>query len=133
MVAKRVVIKLLGEAKDDYLELEKIVKEERSKGITSSFNQSLLKSINDKIAILKTNYDYGFQVSRKIFGRTKYVQEYDVTNLYRVDLVGYWRLIYTLRQPQRENPEVDILAIWLDVLDIISHKEYNKIFHYKDR
>ena len=133
MVKRRVVVKLLGDAKEAYLSLEKKVKEEKAKGVNSSFNQTLSKSINDKIAILKTKYDYGDQVNRKIVARTKYARDYNVTNLFRVDLAGYWRLIYTLKQPQRENPEVEILAIWLDVLDIIDHSEYNKIFGYKGR
>ncbi len=133
MASKRVSVKLLGDAKDAYLELENKIKEEKAKGIASSFNQTLYKSISNKIAILKTKYDYGDQINRQIFAKTKYVKEYGVTNLYRVDLAGYWRLMYTLKQPQREDPEVDILAIWLDVLDIVDHKTYNKIFGYKNR
>ncbi|MCL4379620.1 MAG: hypothetical protein M1160_01115 [Candidatus Marsarchaeota archaeon] len=133
MAERRVAIKLVGEAKEAYLELEKKVKEEKANGTASSFNQTLFRSINDKIAILKTKCDYGDQIPRKIVLRTKYMRDYSVTNLFRVDLSGYWRMIYTLRQPQRDNPEVDILAIWLDVLDIIDHKKYNKIFGYKDR
>ena len=39
-------------------------------------------------------------------------------------------MIYALKQPQRENTEVEILSIWLDVLDIISHEDYDKIFNY---
>ena len=42
-------------------------------------------------------------------------------------------MIYALKQPQRENTEVEILSIWLDVLDIISHKDYDKIFNYRGR
>ena len=52
MVEKRVSIKLLGDAKDAYLALKKKVAEDTSKGITDSFHQTLLKSIDNKIAIL---------------------------------------------------------------------------------
>ncbi len=89
MAEKRVVVKLLGDAKEAYLSLEKKVKEEKAKDINSSFNQTLSNSINDKIAILKTKYDYGDQVNRKIVARTKYARDYKVTNLFRVDLAGY--------------------------------------------
>ncbi len=49
------------------------------------------------------------------------------------DLSGYWRLIYTLKQPQRENPEIEVLSIWLDVLDILDHPKYDKIFGYRKK
>ena len=42
-------------------------------------------------------------------------------------------MIYTLKQPQRENTVVEILSIWLDVLDIISHEDYDRIFNYHGR
>ena len=132
MSKKIVIIKLLGDAKEAYLVLEAKAKEEKAKGIQSSFHQTLLKSINDKKDILKNQYDYGIQIPRKYIAR-KYITEYGVTNLWKVDLAGYWRMIYTLKQPQREDPEVEILSIWLDVLDIIDHKEYNKIFGYRNR
>ena len=132
MSKKIVIIKLLGDAKEAYLVLEAKAKEEKAKGIQSSFHQTLLKSINDKKDILKNQYDYGIQIPRKYITR-KYITEYGVTNLWKVDLAGYWRMIYTLKQPQREDPEVEILSIWLDVLDIIDHKEYNKIFGYRNR
>ena len=132
MVEKRVSIKLLGEAKEDYLKLQEIVRQEREKGVTSSFHQTLLRSIESKIALLKSNYDYGTQIPKKLVP-SKYLQEYDVTNLWKVDLSGYWRMIYTLKQPQREQTEVDILLIWLDVLDIVDHKKYDKIFGYRKK
>ena len=47
---------------------------------------------------LKANYDYGTQISRKLIPR-KYQFEYEVTNLWKIDLAGYWRMIYTLKQP----------------------------------
>ena len=122
----------MGDAKEAYLALKKIVEEERKKGIGSSFNQTLFRSIEDKIAILKRDYDFGIHIPRDRIGR-KYILEYDVTNLWKVNLSGGWRMIYTLKQPQRENTEVGILSIWLDVLDIISHEDYDKIFSYRGR
>jgi hypothetical protein len=44
MPGKRVSIKLLGEAKEVYLKLQEIVRQEKEKGITGSFHQTLLKS-----------------------------------------------------------------------------------------
>ncbi len=48
MAEKHVSIKLLGDAKEAYLALKKIVDEERRKGVQSSFNQTLLRSIEEK-------------------------------------------------------------------------------------
>lgn len=132
MTEKRVSIKLLGEAKEEYLRLQGAVRQEREKGVEGSFHQTLLKSIDSKIALLKANYDYGVQIPRKLIPH-KYVVEYDVTNLWKVDLAGYWRLIYTLKQPQREATEVEVITIWLDVLDISDHKRYDMAFGYRKR
>ena len=132
MIEKRVSVKLLGEAKDEYLELQKAVRKEHEKGIASSFHQTLLKSIDSKIVLLKANYDYGTQIPRKLIPR-KYQLEYEVTNLWKVDLAAYWRLVYTLKQPQSEQTEIEIITIWLDVLDLVDHKKYDKIFGYKKK
>ena len=132
MIEKRAVVKLLGDAKEAYLSLMKICEEESAKGITNSFHQTLIKSINDKIEFLKKNYDDAIHIPRNRVPQ-KYVVEYEVTNLWKINLTGGWRMVYTLKQPQRENPEVEILSIWLDVLGIIDHKEYDKIFGYKKR
>lgn len=132
MVKKHVSVKLLGEAKEEYLKLQEKVRQEKEKGITGSFHQTLLKSINSKIALLKANYDYGIQIPKKLLPR-KYVREYEVTNLWKVDLSGYWRMIYTLKQPQREYAEVEIISIWLDIIDIVDHGKYDKIFGYRKK
>ncbi|MCX6802828.1 MAG: hypothetical protein NT067_07015 [Candidatus Diapherotrites archaeon] len=132
MAEKRVAVRLLGEAKEEYLELQETVRLEKEKGISSSFHQTLLRSIDSKIALLKANYDYGIQIPKKFIPR-KYSVEYGVTNLWKVNLSGYWRLIYTLKQPQREQTEIEIISIWLDVLDIINHKKYDKIFRYRKK
>ena len=132
MPIKRVSIKLIGDARDAYLTLKKKVAEEHAKGVTNPLHQILLKSIDDKISILKVHYDYGVHIPRRNVAH-KYELLYDVTNLWKVNLAGAWRMIYTLKQPQREDPEVEIISIWLDVLDIINHKEYDKIFGYKKK
>ncbi len=132
MVKKHVSVKLLGDAKESYLALQQKVKEERENGIESSVFQILLKSIESKIALLKINCDYGIQIPRKNTPQ-KYLQHYEVTNLWKVNLSGYWRMIYTLKQPYREKTGVDFITVWLDILDIIDHQTYDKIFGYKKR
>ncbi len=132
MFGKRVSVRLLGDAKDAYLALKGEVAEERSRGITDSFHQTLLKSIDDKVALLKSHYDFGIHIPRRNIAQ-KYITLYEVTNLWKVNLTGAWRMVYTLKQPQREDAEVDIISIWLDVLDILDHNEYDRIFGYRKR
>ncbi|MCL4383462.1 hypothetical protein M1278_02400 [Candidatus Marsarchaeota archaeon] len=81
---------------------------------------------------MKVDYDYGIHIPNKNVAQ-KYISLYNVTNLWKVNLSGAWRMIYTIKQPQREDTEVEILSIWLDMLDIIDHEEYNKIFGYRKR
>jgi hypothetical protein len=131
MARKRIRVTLVGDALEEYSKLEKTVAEERKKGIASSFHQTLLRSIGSKIAILKERCDYGTQIPRSQVP-AKYLA-YDVTNLWKVDLSGYWRMIYTLRQPQREGAEIEIMEIFLDVLDIVDHPAYDKIFGYRKK
>jgi hypothetical protein len=88
--------------------------------------------MEDKVGIIKRDYDFGIHIPKDRIDR-KYILEYDVTNLWKVNLSGGWRRIYTLKQPHRENTEVEILSIWLDVLDIISHEDYDRIFNYRGR
>ena len=52
-----------------------------------------------------------------------YIQKYDVSNLWRIELSNYWRLVYTI-----QSNEVEIIDF---VLDIVDHKEYDKKFGYK--
>ena len=131
-IVKKVSVKLLGEAKEEYLALQELVRKEQEKGVSSSFHQTLLRSIESKIALLKQNYDSGIQIPRKLIPR-KYLSEYGVTNLWKVNLAGYWRLIYTLNRPQTERAEVGVISVWLDVLDIMKHEDYDKTFGYKKK
>lgn len=132
MVQKKVIIKLLDEAKEEYLKLKETVKGEKEKGISSSFSQTLLRSIDSKIEVLKTRCDYGIQIPRKCIPK-EYVREYGVTNLWKVDLSGGWRMVYTLRQPLRDFEEIEIISILLDVLCISDHGKYDDVFGYKKR
>lgn len=110
LTEKRVSIKLLGDAKESYMKLKKMIEEEHKKGIENSFNQTLFRSIENKISILKREYDSGIHIPKNKIGK-KYLLKYDVTNLWKVNISGGWRIIYTIKQPQRDNTEVEILLI----------------------
>ncbi|VVB67043.1 Uncharacterised protein [Candidatus Norongarragalina meridionalis] len=132
MKERRVTVKMLGEAKEEYRRLREISEEERKKGTTDSFHQTLLRSIDAKIELLKADYGYGIQIPKRCIP-AKYVREYGATNLWKADLAGYWRMIYTLKQPLRGPAEIGIIDVWLDVLGIMDHEKYDKLFGYRGK
>ncbi|MGV8087215.1 MAG: hypothetical protein ACP5N1_06315 [Candidatus Woesearchaeota archaeon] len=119
---KEVEIIITGEAKEFYEMLNNNIKEELSKNITSSKNQTLMNSIQNKIDLLKKDPSYGIQIPKDRIPK-EYLSEYNVNNLWKINLSGYWRMIYTL-----QGKEIKIIAL---VMDIFNHKEYDKKFGYK--
>ena len=115
----------VGEAKEAYLKLNKIVGEERTSGIRDSENQRLLKSLKKKEELLKLNPQYGDHIPRKYI-KKETIKKYGTDSLWRVELSGYWRAIYTLAKG-----EIEILAL---ILDVVDHNKYNKLFvHYRKK
>lgn len=119
---KEVLVKLSDEADEVYQELNKIVGEEKLKGIESSFHQTLLRSINRVRDLLKQNPFAGDQVRKKQIPQ-KYFAKYDVDNVWRIELADRWRLIYTITGNQ-----VEIITF---IMDILNHRDYDKVFGYK--
>ncbi len=92
----------------------------------SKIEKSILNSINKKVELIKANPHYGDPLSKKLIPQ-EYMEKYGVTNLFRVSLSNYWRMLYTLTDGETV---IEIIAF---VLDIIDHKDYNKKFGYKKR
>ena len=109
---------LLDGAKKEFEELNKIVGKQLSKGKKNSEEIQLLKSIKQKIELMKENPFFGDSIPKKLIPK-----EYDVPNLWRIKLSHYWRMLYTIRG--------DVLEILCLVIEIVNHKEYNKLFGYK--
>ena len=86
--------------------------------------QQLVRSINTAIDRLVANPQYGNLIPRRNIPK-KIVDRYGTDQLFRVELIGFWRLIYTLR-----GNEVTIIAF---ILGYVSHKEYDKLFEYKKK
>ena len=119
---REVSVRLGEEADRVYQELNKIVGEEKLKGIDSSFHQTLLRSINRVRDLLKQNPFAGDQVPKRQIP-PKYIQKLDVDNVWRIELADRWRLVYTITGNQLE-----IIAF---IMDIFDHKDYDKVFGYK--
>ena len=115
---------ITGLAKEEFDDLNKVVGDEIKKGITKSDHQTLLNSIKQKIELLRDNPEYGIHIPKDRTPKD-YVRDYDVNNLWKVNLSGAWRMIYTIR-----GSDVEIISL---ILDIINHKDYNKKFGYKKR
>ena len=123
-IKKKITIKLVGDAEKAFNGLNRIVGEQRSSGITSSRDITLLNAINRLFDIIVNNPFYGENAKKDLIPK-EYRQKYDADNLFIADLPDYWRMIYTL-----ESDEIEIIAF---VLDIINHEEYNKKFRFRKR
>ena len=82
----------------------------------------LLKIIDDGLDVLKWNMFAGERIEKRKFPKF-YVQKYGINNLYKYNLDATNRLIYTL--------VADESGIAVVILEILSHKEYEKRFGYK--
>ena len=123
-IKKKITIRLIGDAEKAFNGLNRIVGEQRSDGITSSKDITLLDAINRIFDILISNPFYGENAKKDLIPK-EYRQKYDADNLFIADLPDYWRMIYTL-----ESDEIEIIAF---VLDIINHNNYNKKFGFRKR
>jgi hypothetical protein len=115
-------IVITGSAKETFDDLNEHVNDERKKGIGSSEYQTLLNSIKQKIELLRENPEYGIHIQKNRIPR-EYVRNYETNNLWKVNLSGAWRMIYTIR-----GSEVEILCV---IIDVLNHREYEKKFKYK--
>ena len=123
-IKKKITIKLVGDAEKAFNDLNRMVGEQRSNGITSSKDITLLAAINRLFEVIVNNPFYGENAKKDLIPK-EYRQKYDADNLFIADLPDYWRMIYTL-----ESDEIEIIAF---VLDIIDHDEYNKKFKFRKR
>ena len=94
---------------------------QKARGITSSHEQQLLRSIHEKSELIKEGIR-----KRRIYGEKIKAEEMprrflDLNHLWKVRLVGFWRMLYTI--DNRNMPEVVAF-----VLEICEHRKYDKIF-----
>jgi hypothetical protein len=109
---KAVRVMLKGDALESFLLLKKRNDKEA---------RSIIRSIERVTFILKDNPLYGQAITRRLFPRELLLM--GIQNLYRAELSNYWRMLYTI-----EGNEIEIYLI---VLRIVNHKEYNKVFGYR--
>ena len=123
-IKKKITVKLVGDAEKAFNDLNSIVGKQRSNGIASSKDITLLNAINRLFEVIVNNPFYGENAKKGLIPK-EYRQKYDADNLFIADLPDYWRMIYTL-----ESDEIEIIAF---VLDIIDHNKYNKKFRFRKK
>jgi hypothetical protein len=81
----------------------------------------LRKSVDSCLNELKADAQTGIKILRNLWPGD-YVKNYGITNLYKCNLAGAQRLLYTIYV---ESGGVKVLAI-----DFMPHREYEKLFGY---
>ena len=84
----------------------------------------LLRIVDKGIAKLAVDIQAGKKIQKRLWP-VEYIRTYGVTNLWKLNLDSYWRMIYTIR-----GSNVEIIAF---VLDILNHKKYDRKFGYKSK
>ncbi len=107
----------------DAVEIYKNLKDKKH---ASKTEKSIFSAILKKIDLIKSDPHYGDPIAKSLIPK-QYIKKYDITNLFRVELPNFWRMLYTLRH---DETEIEIIAF---VLDIVDHQDYNKKFGYKKR
>ena len=120
MIDKSVRAIMIDEAKEAFIRLNEIVGVQIKYGKTNTSEMQLLKSIKNKIELIKQNPFYGDNIKKQLIPK-----KYQVPNLWRVELINYWRMLYTVR-----GDEIEILCFILEILD---HNGYNRVFGYRKK
>ena len=111
---------LINNAKEEFIRLNNIVGEQIRGGRMNTSEIQLLKSIKQKIELIKLNPFYGYNIKKHLIPK-----EYDVDNLWRVELSQFWRMLYTIK-----GDNIEIICF---ILEIIDHPKYDKKFGYRKK
>ncbi|MBR9698834.1 hypothetical protein GOV09_00050 [Candidatus Woesearchaeota archaeon] len=90
----------------------------------SKIEKSILAAIKRKTELIKANPHYGNPISKRLIPKN-YKEQYGITNLFRVELPNFWRMLYSLVDGETK---IEIIAF---ILDISDHRTYNKRFGYR--
>src|SRR3989344_9521785 len=115
---KPVRVILINEAKEEYAKLNNVVGMQIKSGKQNTNEMQLLKSIKQKVELIKANPFYGDNIRKE-----QIPKEYNFSNLWRVELSQFWRMLYTIKGDQ-----VEIICF---ILEIINHPTYDKKFGYR--
>jgi hypothetical protein len=115
---KRVIVRLTPEAEEVYQYLKIKVPDSKQEEV-------LLNAFLQKVELIKRNFQYGQPIAKNLIP-SDYKTKYGITNLFRVELPLFWRMLYTLMDGDSDDETLVI------VVDLIDHRKYNKKFGYKN-
>lgn len=121
---KPVRVILLDEADSEYNRLNEIVGQQIKDGKDNTGEMQLLRSIKQKVEFIKANPFYGDNIPKALIPK-EFITKHNVKNLWRAELTNFWRMLYTIKGDQ-----IEIICF---ILEILSHKDYDKKFGYKGR
>ncbi|MGI0133841.1 MAG: hypothetical protein ACREBW_02640 [Candidatus Micrarchaeaceae archaeon] len=107
-------------------EAEEVYKYLNREAASSKHERMILKSFQKKAELIKINPHYGNPMAKDLIPQ-EYKTKYGATNLFRVELSNFWRMLYTLTNDEQE---IEIIAF---ILDIIDHDAYDKKFGYRKK
>ncbi|MDD5086633.1 MAG: hypothetical protein PHV16_02680 [Candidatus Nanoarchaeia archaeon] len=87
-------------------EAEEVYNHLNEKASFSKNERIILNAINKKIILIKVNIHYGKPIAKNLIPQ-EYKIKYGITNLFRVELPKFWRMLYTLTN---SNSEIEITA-----------------------
>jgi len=89
--------------------------------VSKTEDKNLHKWINRALDDIEENAFCSIQIPKKLIPK-EYIQKYKIDNLWKYDLPGGWRLIYSVAKS-----EIIIISI---VIEWMPHKEYERRFKY---
>ena len=122
--SKHRIMRVVFAKESGYSELVKTVEEEKESGVESSQNSKLYKSVQTAVEKLKINPSCGAHI-KKAFWPPEIIDKYGIANLWKLNLYGNWRMLYTIT-----GDNIEIVSF---VLQIIDHKKYDKLFGYSGK
>lgn len=108
----------------DYLPKRVVFGEEKLKNAYYKLEKddpNLYHFLSRALDDLKKHPDCGIHISKRLIPKS-YIQKYGINNLWKYNLPGAWRLIYSIA-----GSNVEVVSI---VLEWMPHKEYERRFHY---
>jgi Txe/YoeB family toxin of Txe-Axe toxin-antitoxin module len=89
--------------------------------VSKTEEQKLYALLNQAFDDISENAFCGIQIPKKLIPK-RYIKKYGIDNLWKYNLPGAWRLLYSVARD-----EIIVIAI---VLEWLPHKEYEKRFGY---
>jgi len=81
----------------------------------------LLGIIDKAIVKLKQDREAGKRIPKRLIPR-EYIVKYGVTNLWKLNLDRYWRMIYTI-----VGDQIRLVSV---IIEVLNHKRYDRKFGY---